>query len=75
MIGKISKDTIICVQVTDDVKDEALDYSIANGTEDVILEMETFKERFIDKKTDASKDLKLLIRQAESDKAEYIHLH
>ena len=75
MVKKTSVDKILSANVTDELKDFAIPFGIATGEEDVILEMETLRERFTSRGTEECQWMMSLIRRADQDGAEFIHLY
>ena len=66
---------IVTARVSNDVKELAEGYALFECEEDhIILEMSFLNENFLNRKTDACKDLKVLMMQATADKAEFIYL-
>lgn len=75
MVMQTKVDKILTANVVDSLKDFASQYSIATGEEDVMLELETLKERFTSRGTEEGQWLMSLIRKADAEGAEYIHLY
>ena len=75
MVFKTNVEKILTANVSDSLKDFATPYGIANGEDDLILELETLRERFTSRGTEEGQWLMSLIRKADQDGAEYIHLY
>ena len=75
MVMQTKVDKILTANVVDSLKDFASQYSIATGEEDVMLELETLRERFTSRGTEEGQWLMSLIRNADAEGAEYIHLY
>ena len=75
MVFKTNVEKILTANVSDSLKDFATPYGIANGEDDLILELETLRERFTSRGTEEGQWLMSLIRRADQDGAEYIHLY